>query len=37
MIVGINFGSDGKRYIARIDYYSNRERCVMRKIAGMMK
>ena len=37
MIVGINYDSAGQRYIAKIDFQSNRERCITRKIAFMWK
>ena len=37
MIVGINYSTDGTRYIARIDFKSNRDKSVQTKIANMMK
>lgn len=37
MIVGINYNTDGSRYIAKIDYISKRENFMQRKIANIMK
>ena len=37
MIVGINYDTDGNRYIARIDYVAKRQRIQINKVAGCMK
>ena len=37
MIVGINYNTDGIRYIARLDYKPNRDNAVKTKTANMMK
>ena len=36
MIVGINYNTDGSRYIARLDYISNRDKALKNKIANTM-
>ena len=37
MLVGINYNTDGTRYISRLDYLASREQHIKRKLAGMMR
>ena len=37
MIVGINYSTDGTRYIARLDFKSDRDKTLQIKVANMIK